>query len=230
VTLVAAAVVPTPPLLVPEVAGGSAHLDDDLRAACDAAVAELLEVDCDRVVVVGAADATGPLEGSWDWRGFGVASPPEPVARRLPLGPAVGVWLLDRCGTGVVPEVVGVGRELAPDACAALGAQLVAGPGRVGLLVCGDGSACRDVKAPGHLDPRAEAFDEACTAALTTGDVEALLGLDRALARELLAAGPPAWQVLAGAARGGASYDCRVLHQGAPYGVHYVVAGWCLRP
>ena len=36
-TLVSAAVVPTPPLLVPEVAGGSAALDEGLRAACAAA-------------------------------------------------------------------------------------------------------------------------------------------------------------------------------------------------
>jgi hypothetical protein len=61
--LVAAAVVSTPPLLVPEVAAGSAERDADLRATAVAAVGRLLATGPDRLVVVGEAATTGPLSG-----------------------------------------------------------------------------------------------------------------------------------------------------------------------
>ena len=55
VPLVAAAVCPHPPLLVPEVAGAAAPELDDLRAACDVAVARLLAAGLTDLVVGGAA-------------------------------------------------------------------------------------------------------------------------------------------------------------------------------
>jgi hypothetical protein len=39
-------------------------------------------------------------------------------------------------------------------------------------LVVGNGSACRSVKAPGHLDERAFAFDDGLRAALVSSDVD----------------------------------------------------------
>ena len=218
--LVAAAVVPTPPLLVPEVAGGSADRDADLRAACDAAVATL--TGCERLVVVGSAPVTGRADGGWDWRGFGVASPAEPPRVRLPLALAVGTWLLERAGA--TAAVHGVAAGASPQECADLGAALVA-DGATGLLVCGDGSARRDEKAPGHLDPRAAGFDAQAEAALLAGDPEALLALDPELAADLLAAGRAPWQVLAGAAAG-RRWQADVTYAAAPYGVGYLVATW----
>ncbi len=218
--LAAAAVVPTPPLLVPEVAGGAAARDADLRDACDAAVATLR--GCDRLVVVGSAPATGPCDGGWDWRGFGVAAPPAAPRVRLPLALAVGAWLLDRAGLRGAAH--GVAATASPQECAALGAALTA-EGDVGLLVCGDGSARRDERAPGHLDPRAAGFDAAAGAALAAGDPDALLALDPGLAAALLAAGRAPWQVLAGAAAG-RRWQAQVAYEAAPYGVGYVVATW----
>jgi hypothetical protein len=92
----------------------------------------------------------------------------------------------------------------------------------------GDGSARRSIKAPGYVDDRAGGFDAAVAAALAEGP-EAVAALDGALAGELLAAGWPAWQVLAGAAAGSA-WDTAVSYDDAPYGVGYVVARWRLRP
>jgi hypothetical protein len=69
---------------------------------------------------------------------------------------------------------------------------------RVGLLVMADGSACRSPRAPGYLDPRAAAFDAALEQAVRGGDLGALRAMDESVARELLASGRPAWQVLAG--------------------------------
>ena len=94
----------------------------------------------------------------------------------------------------------------------------------MGLLAMGDGSACRTLKAPGYLDPRAEPFDRAVTKALADADTEALLALDPALAAELMVAGRAPWQVLAGAA--GGRYRGEVLYDEAPYGVQYAVATW----
>lgn len=221
--LTAAALVPTPPLLVPEVAGGSAGRDDDLRDACDAALAVLLASGAERLVVLAAAEVTGPVDGTWDWRGFGVASPARPAAARLPLGLAIGSWLLDRAGDRRPRTAFGV----APADAARAGARLVAGA-PTGLLVCGDGSARRDEKAPGHLDPRAGPFDERCGSALASGDPGEVLRLDADLGRALLSTGVPAWWALAGAA--GAACTAELTYTAAPYGVGYVVGTWLPRP
>lgn len=96
---------------------------------------------------------------------------------------------------------------------------------RVGLLVLGDGSACRTVKAPGYLDERAEPFDAELARALGAADTEALAGLDAELCRQLQVEGRAPWQVLAGAARG-AGLGGKLRYADAPYGVGYFVASW----
>ena len=184
--LVAAAVCPHPPLLVPEVAAGAAHETDDLRAACRAAVATLAGYD---VVVVGTAQAVG-----------------------------IGRWLLPHAYPHVLDP------RLAPAGAAALGRTL-AGDAAVAMLVMGDGSARRSEQAPGHYDPRAEPYDAAVARALRDADADALLALDPADDDALLVAGRPAWQVLAGAARG-AEWRGEMHFDAAPYGVGYFVATW----
>ncbi|MFM9545092.1 hypothetical protein ACKI1P_46675, partial [Streptomyces turgidiscabies] len=82
-----------------------------------------------------------------------------------------------------------------PGVCAGLGRGLAASAERVALLVLGDGSACRTVKAPGYLDERAAGFDAEAARALGTADVAALLALDPELAYELKVAGRAPWQV-----------------------------------
>ncbi len=106
-----------------------------------------------------------------------------------------------------------------------LGQGLAGLADRVGLLVMGDGSACRSLKAPGYLDERAEGYDAALARALGTADTAALAALDPGLAAELKAEGRAPWQVLAGAAEG-AGLTARLGYQDAPYGVGYLVASW----
>src|ERR1700712_1445296 len=226
--LLAAAVVPTPPLLIPEVAGGSASRDQDLRAATLEAVNRLLSVEPDRAVVVGEARTTGLLDGEPDWHPFGVPLPvPRPDAR-LPLALGIGVWLLRMQGCLVPVEHLGVAASTAPEECAELGRELVAACGRTALLVCGDGTATRNEKAPGHFSPDAAGFDARVDEALRAGDPAALLELGMDEARELWSAGRPAWQVLAGAADG-SGWDAQVTYAAEPYAVHYVVATWSRR-
>ena len=91
--------------------------------------------------------------------------------------------------------------------------------GAAAYLVVGNGSARRTEKAPGHLDERAAAFDEALGAALRAGRFE----VDRALAGELLAAveGIVAVGELAADA-GPATVD----YNDDPFGVQYWVMRW----
>ncbi len=85
-----------------------------------------------------------------------------------------------------------------------------------------DGSACRSLRAPGYLDPRAAGFDAALERAVRTGDPGSLRTMDHRLARELLATARPGWQVLAGAMPRAAATE--ILYADDPFGVFYLVA------
>lgn len=219
--LVAAAVCPHPPLLIPALAAGAAAELDDLRDACRGAVAQLSAAAPELTFVVGAD--TGPRATSFaPWApGAGGSALAVDVPEALPLPLLVGAWLT----AGTVRSFVALDPTLDAAECAELGADLAAAADRVALLVMGDGSARHSLKAPGYLDPRAAAFDEGVAAALARADVDALLALDPGLAAELLAAGRAPWQVLAGAARGG-DWRAAGARWEAPYGVGYHVVTW----
>ena len=108
--------------------------------------------------------------------------------------------------------------------CRKLGADLAGRDTGTALLVIGDGSARRGPRAPGHFDERAAAFDAEAERAVRAGDIRALLDLDPGLARDLMATGRPAWQVLAGALEGCTSLSVEVPYAGDPFGVAYLVA------
>ncbi|MFE1315287.1 class III extradiol dioxygenase subunit B-like domain-containing protein [Streptomyces sp. NPDC058755] len=235
--LVAAAVCPCPPLLVPEVAAGAAPELDTARAACTDALGVLAAARPDLLVVVGPAEQSGrgrhPQGAPGSFRGFGVdvdvrLGPATDAApeRELPPSLAVGAWLLERTGWADAPiEGLGVGEPLAPERCVEAGRDIAARAGRVALLVMGDASACRTLKAPGYLDERAAPFDAEVARALGAADVAAVEALDAELAYELKASGRAPWQVLAGAAEG-AGLSGALLYDDAPYGVGYLVATW----
>jgi hypothetical protein len=146
--------------------------------------------------------------------------------RELPPSLAVAAWLLERTGWSDAPiEGLGVGEPLAVERCIEVGRDIVAQAERVALLVMGDASACRTLKAPGYLDERAAPFDAEVARALGAADVPALKALDAELAYELKASGRAPWQVLAGAAEG-TDLGGALLYEDAPYGVGYVVATW----
>jgi hypothetical protein len=230
--LVAAAVCPHPPLLVPELAAGAGGELDGLRARCDAAVGRLCATPMDLLVVVGEAPSVGPFpDGAWgSLAAYGVdvrvGEPSEGAAPTLPLSLAIATWLLDRQPAASPPRLLfGVAGDTESERCAQLGALLADRADRVGLLVMGDASARRSLKGAGYLDPRAEPFDTEVAAAFRAGDPDALAAVDPALATDLLAAGRPAWQVLAGAAAG-RRWQAELTYDGAPYGVTYLVATW----
>ncbi|MET7730843.1 class III extradiol dioxygenase subunit B-like domain-containing protein [Streptomyces sp. NPDC005402] len=235
--LVAAAVCPCPPVLVPPVAAGAAPELDGARAVCTDALGVLAAARPDRLVVVGPADRSGrgphPQGARGSFRGFGVdvdvrlGPEREPAPQRpLPASLAVAAWLLERTGWSDAPiEGLGVGEPLEPERCIQTGRDIAARAERVALLVMGDASACRTLKAPGYLDERAAPFDAEVARALGAADVAALRALDAELAYELKASGRACWQILAGAAEG-ANLGGSLLYEDAPYGVGYLVATW----
>jgi len=243
--LIAAAVCPHPPLLIPAAIGAAASDPPAaLRAvgdACDAAVCALAAADPGLIVVVGGgparreyrADAGGSLSE------FGVpvtVGEGEPV---LPLSLTVGRWLLARAGMGPGPAGDGDGqrgrgpqlllqavdRRAPAGDCLRLGAAIAGRAPRVALLVMGDASARRARGTEGAPDPQAQNYDEEVAEALAAADVRWLGRLAPALDDELMVAGRAAWQVLAGAAAG--TRMCgRLLCMANPYGVTYLVASW----
>jgi hypothetical protein len=227
--LVAAAVCPHPPILVPRLAAGAASELNDLRGACMDAMTALLAAGPDRLVVAGGG---GAVEGSTfggSLRPYGVDEHVGAVGdESLPLSLTVGAWLLEQVGCTVPVEFVGFTDDTPPQECADRLAATVACEARIAALVMADLSAKLTESSPGYLDERAAGFDRAIRRALEKADVAALLSIDTDLATDLWCSGARAFCGLAGAARDiePGSLTARILYDDAPYGVGYVVATW----
>jgi hypothetical protein len=98
--LIAAAVCPHPPLLVPAAAGGAAAELDDVRTACDAAVSVLAKARPDLFVAVGGAAEAAEFDGSaaGSLTAYGVGWRTGDGTPVLPLSLTIGRWLLERAG------------------------------------------------------------------------------------------------------------------------------------
>ena len=235
--LTAAALCPAPPLLARELTGADPVVPE-LRQACIDAATDLLQSDPDMIAVVGPGEQTrafGAL-GRLDLAAYAPAlalrrldgsaldgSGLDRDAQPLPLPLGLGCRLLDQAGYAGQLALHTVSDRAGAADCAALGARLAATVARVALLVMADGSARRGLKAPGYLDERSFPFDTQVTEAIRAGDMAALLTLDASLARDLMATGRPAWQVLAGAM--GEQRPVSVIRYcDDPFGVAYLVA------
>jgi len=230
------AVVPQPPLMVPQLTGGPVPEAEPVRSAALAATTELAR-SARRWIVVGSG--VGALAEAGTFSGYGVDVPvwlrpgaADRPAPDLPLPLLIAGWLRGQVAPELVTAVPAlVAEDLATEDCRRAGADLAAhaeaSDEPVGLLVVGDGAATHTEKAPGHLDRRAGRFDAAVARALARADPAGLLGLDPALAAELGAAGRASWQVLAGAAlAAGTGWRGELTYSAAPLGVGYHVALW----
>ena len=228
--LIAAAVCPHPPLLVPEVTGASDPGVRELRrlrATCREAVAVLLGAAPDLLVVVGGAGHTAeyPPAAGGSLLDFAVpfTAGGDPG---LPLSLTIGKWLLAGAAPGGPPAAWwGIASGAATADCVNLGEKLAALAPRVALLAMGDGPGRRARGVPGATDPGADRYDHQVTAALAAADPGALAALDPGRDEELFVAGRAAWQVLAGAAARGA-YAADLRYAAAPLEVSYYVATW----
>jgi hypothetical protein len=248
--LIAGAVCPHPPLLIPAALGAAASDPPaELRKVTEAAaqaVARLVAVRADLIAVVGG----GPVDREYGPAAAGglhdhgvdvTVGTGEPV---LPLSLTVGRWLLERAGVlqpagggggaaaGGKPAAVlfqAVAQRAPPGDCLKLGMVLAERAPRVALLAMGDASARPAREAPGVPDLPAREYDEDVAEALAAADARWLARLDPVRDNELVVAGRAAWQVLAGAAGGngrGYRLQGRLLCMSAPYGVTYLVASW----
>lgn len=243
--LTAAAFVPSPPLLVPELTGAAASETDQLRrAALD--VAARLGDSCPEWTVLGVADSglssgveLAP-ETCGTFAGFGVdvrvsLSPDASGAapdRSLPLAALVAGWLRGQAAPGARLRVRLLPSDTTPDACARVGREvrreLDARPTPQALLVVADGANTLTDKAPGAFDERSAPIQAALDAALADGDTDALRRLDVGLCGEIGLTGRVAWQALAAAfgPETGGPRKSESLYVGAPYGVGYHVGMW----
>ena len=238
--LIAAAVCPHPPLLIPAAIGAAASDPPQalcaVRDACDAAVQALAAAGPDLIAVAGG----GPADREYDPAAAGSLSEfgvpvtvgeGEPV---LPLSLTIGRWLLGRAGIGAGARAPGRGPQVllqavdqraSADDCLKLGAAIAERAPRVALLAMGDASARRARDAEGAPDALAQDYDDEVAEALAAADARWLARLDPALDGGLMVAGRAAWQVLAGAAVG-ARMCGRLRCMASPYGVTYLVASW----
>jgi aromatic ring-opening dioxygenase LigB subunit len=245
--ITAAAVVPHPPLLLPELGRSPTPDLELLRSASRHAVAALVD-RLDALLVVGPAPTWGEAEpgtaGSFVPYGAPVtASLPVPGAARwldraalppgrladLPLSLAVAAWLLDQLAEErALPPVAAFGVPAGADAGQAvqLGRALAAAvrrEARVGLLVMADLSARRTQRAPASFHPDAEEFDRRIGDAIRKAELGRLLEVDPALAAEMGVGGMAALWLLAGALADVRDLHGEVRYEGGPFGVGYLV-------
>jgi len=224
--IVAAVVAPHPPLLLRELCGERDPVPT-LREACHEALRSALRCAPDTVLVLGGGDLTSawPEDLPADVRSFGTTHAP-PVAG-LPQSLGVGKRLLEEVGWSGPTHLRTLAWDASPDDVARTADLATRQGARTVLLTLGDGSTRRGEKAPGYLDERAFAFDDAIAEALENGDAAALAGLDAGLAQDLMVLGRSTFATLGeAAARQGEPVEARTLYRDDPYGVAYTVALW----
>jgi hypothetical protein len=221
------AIIPSAPVLVPELAGAAADEVAELRAAMVAAVAALPPRWV--VVGVGAADAVVGPESVGTFAGFGadlvVRLSPEasgpPV--ELPLCALIAGWMRDQAQPDARAEVRVFAARHDLDAALARGRQLrnevEQSTEPTGVLVIADGANTLSPAAPGGYHPADVDVQRVLDDALGCGDVAALTRLPEHVV------GRVAFSVLAGLAEP-APRSAKELYRAAPYGVGYFAGVW----
>lgn len=222
------AIIPSAPVLVPELASGAAAELADLRDAVLGAAAGL--PDRWVAVGVGSADAIVGPDVAGTFAGYGVDVPVAlapgvaGAPSDLPLCALITGWVRERVNPAARVEVRVYARDHAVDAALrfgrALRAEIDEADGAVGVLVVADGAHTLSPTAPGGYDPNSIPVQAALDDALAGGDAAALAGLPSGVI------GRVAYQVLAGLAE---SVSARESYRGAPYGVGYFAGVWVPR-
>jgi hypothetical protein len=225
--LSAISIIPSAPVLVPELAGGAADEVADLRSAMVAAAAALPL----RWVVVGVGDADGVIDADrvGTFAGFGVdvvvRFSPQAVGQpvEMPTCALIGGWIRSQAQPDAHAQVrvyaeshdahtaVELGRRLRRD--------IDLSNESTGVLIVADGVTTLTPAAPGGYQPNDAAVQDALDDALASGDVSALTRLPAQVR------GRVAFGVLAGMAEP-APRSAKELYRAAPYGVGYFAGVW----
>lgn len=230
------AVVPYPPLLVPELTVRAGAETERLRQACLRAVSSLTD-STSRWVALGV-DRNGPRlldpHTAGTFAGYGVdvtvaldASAADTSApdRLLPLPALTAGWLRAQARAEQVTTHL-LATDTSPDDSRAFGARLresgAADP--CGLLVLAEGALYTVGYQP---EEGVEQLDEQVRQALADVDPAALLGLDVEQCRHAGMEGRAALQALAGVVGPEpTTWSGDLLYSATPYGVSYHVAVW----
>ncbi len=225
--LSAIAIVPSAPVLVPELAGAAAAEVADLREAVIAAAASLpprwIAVGVDRCDGRFGQDSVGTFAG------YGVDVPvrlsPHADGRpaELPLCALVTGWVRGLAQPGARAEVRAYSRDHDAGAAVALGHQLRAEMGGTaeptGVLIVADGASTLTPAAPGGHQPGDVEVQRSLDDALAGGDVAALSQTPPQIV------GRVAFHVLAGLS-GPAPRSAKELCRCASFGVGYFAGVW----
>jgi hypothetical protein len=228
--LTAIAIVPSTPVLVPELVGAAAAEVAELTTAVLAAAALLPS----RWIVIGtggADDVLGP-NGIGSFAGYGAdvrvqlspqADEQSESVADFPICALIAGWLRGQArpdaraqvrvyrGDHDVETALGIGRQLR--------AEIDQAPDPVGVLVVADGANTLTPSAPGGYDPGNADAQLALDDALANGNTATLVGLPEQIL------GRVAFQVLAGLTEPGPR-SAKELYRGAPYGVGYFAGAW----
>jgi hypothetical protein len=223
----AIAIIPSAPVLVPELAGAAAAEVADLREAVIAAAASLpprwIAIGVDEEDWVVSQDSVGTFAGY----GVDVEVRLSPEAdgppTTLPLCALFTGWVRGRARSDACAEVRAYADRHDADAAVALGQQLRAeiddANEQVGVVVVADGANTLTAAAPGGYRPNDVEVQRQLNDALAAGDVAALTRLPAQVV------GRVAYQVLAGLTEP-APRSAKELYRAAPYGVGYFAGVW----
>jgi hypothetical protein len=235
--LVAAAFVPSAPVLVPELSGPGLPEVLPVRSAAVRVCRDLAET-CSRWVLVGVGDPLRPVSSRGTFVGFGVdveiGLTPDvdgPADTEMPTAVLLGGWLRGQTHPGATVTAELVDPRATAVACIRqgreLGSRLASTADPVGLLVVADGATTLAAKAPGGLEAGAVDYQDQIDTALGAADLAVLSGLDESRCAHLGVGGRAAWQVVVGVV-GEAAVRPELRYAGAPFGVGYTVAWWGL--
>jgi hypothetical protein len=223
------AIIPSAPVLVPELAGAAADEVAELRAAMVAAVAALPPRWL--VVGVGTGDVVVGPDSVGTFAGFGadlvVQLSPQASGQplELPLCALITGWMRDQAQPDARAEVRVYAANHDADTALVFGRQLrneidqLAEP--AGVLILADGANTLTPAAPGGHHPGDIDVQRALDDALSCGDLAALTRLPEQVV------GRVAFGVLAGLAEP-APRSAKELYRAAPYGVGYFAGVWQL--
>jgi hypothetical protein len=225
----AISIIPSAPVLVPELAGAAAAEVADLREAVIAATASLpprwIAIGVDRTDRVIGPDAVGTFAGF----GADVRVRLSPSATgsptQLPLCALISAWVRNHARPDARVEVRAYSSAQEADAGVVVGRRVraetdhVAEP--VGVVIVADGANTLTPGAPGGYRPGDVDVQRALDDALAGGDLAALTVLPQQVV------GRGAFQVLAGLAQP-APRSAKELYRGAPFGVGYFAGVWQL--
>lgn len=231
-SIVGAALVPAAPVLLPALSGREQSAAPVLDAALEV-IRQLIDAAPAEIIVLAEADHEGVFDNSAPWGlnrlgGMPACSTSNARATRgepLPVPLAIGAALLGHAGWTGPTAYHALVRTMLPETAIDSGRRLSTSTRHVGLLLLGNGSACCTDKAPGSFHRGAQAFNEALTSMIRTGDLRAVEQLSAEASAEQLSDIRLPVQLLAGAdltgrLRGSIAYDEPFM------GVHYICAAF----